>query len=116
MAVKRFSGLKRGLGSGRAKTILNLLLGVQEVPGSNPGSPTKFLKHLQPEDSLNLRSGVHLESRMDASDATQRRFPTVFAFDETNPSRPVFAKTQNSSQFSGALYSCKNPTNPTFGI
>jgi hypothetical protein len=26
------------------------LLGVQEVPGSNPGGPTKFLKDLQTSD------------------------------------------------------------------
>jgi hypothetical protein len=27
-----------------------MTLGVQEVPGSNPGSPTKYLKELQPVD------------------------------------------------------------------
>ena len=34
-------------GSGRGAAWLARLLGVQEVPGSNPGGPTKFLKHLQ---------------------------------------------------------------------
>jgi hypothetical protein len=34
--------------SGCGAAWLARLLGVQEVPGSNPGSPTKFLKDLQP--------------------------------------------------------------------
>jgi hypothetical protein len=30
------------------------LLGVQEVPGSNPGGPTKSFKHLQPKRLLEI--------------------------------------------------------------
>jgi hypothetical protein len=40
------------------------VLGVQEVPGSNPGSPTKFLKELQPAFLPNLTTGVQLESSL----------------------------------------------------
>ena len=36
------------------------LFGVQEVPGSNPGGPTKFLKDLQILTSLRLPPGVRL--------------------------------------------------------
>ena len=36
--------------SGRGAAWLARLLGVQEVPGSNPGGPTKFLKDLQTPD------------------------------------------------------------------
>jgi hypothetical protein len=38
-------------GSGRGAAWLARLLGVQEVPGSNPGGPTKYLKELQTRDS-----------------------------------------------------------------
>jgi hypothetical protein len=37
-------------GSGRGAAWLARLLGVQEVRGSNPRGPTKFLKHLQTAD------------------------------------------------------------------
>ena len=41
-----------------------LLLGVQEVPSSNLGSPTKFLKDLQKLESCSIwLSGVQLESK-----------------------------------------------------
>ena len=40
--------------SGCGAAWLARLLGVQEVPGSNPGSPTKYLKALQPVDLLRL--------------------------------------------------------------
>ena len=36
--------------TGRGAAWLARLLGVQEVPGSNPGSPTKFLKDLHTPD------------------------------------------------------------------
>ena len=36
--------------SGRGAAWLARLLGVQEVPGSNPGGPTKYLKELQTQD------------------------------------------------------------------
>ena len=51
------------ISSGCGAAWLARLLGVQEVPGSNPGSPTKFLNDLQPGKSLNLTSGVQLESK-----------------------------------------------------
>ena len=38
------------------------LVGVQEVPGSNPGGPTKFLKDLQTSRPQPPHSGVQLES------------------------------------------------------
>jgi hypothetical protein len=40
-----------------------LLLGVQEVPSSNLGGPTKFLKDLQFPSAENRRFGVQLESK-----------------------------------------------------
>ena len=47
-----------------------LLLGVQEVPSSNLGSPTKFLKELQTSDLSEAPvwspTGVQLESKMDS--------------------------------------------------
>ena len=38
--------------SGRGAAWLARLLGVQEVPGSNPGGPTKVLKDLQTSPSF----------------------------------------------------------------
>src|SRR6266852_551473 len=43
---------KMGCQSGRGAAWLARLLGVQEVPGSNPGGPTKAFKDLQPADLL----------------------------------------------------------------
>ena len=40
--------------SGCGAAWLARLLGVQEVPGSNPGSPTIFLIELQPPEHANL--------------------------------------------------------------
>jgi hypothetical protein len=48
---------RENVSSQRACTI-----GVQEVPGSNPGSPTKFLIDLQPGHHKNFAFGVELES------------------------------------------------------
>jgi hypothetical protein len=42
------------------------LLGVQEVPSSNLGSPTKFLKVIQTAGLLRCPFGVQLESKRDA--------------------------------------------------
>jgi len=39
------------------------LLGVQEVPGSNPGGPTKFFKELQASINPKIPSGVQTESK-----------------------------------------------------
>jgi hypothetical protein len=72
------------------------LLGVQEVPGSNPGSPTKYLKDLQPADLLKPFFGVQLESEMDAAGACSN------------------SSTLRPFGFLGALYSYTNPTFPTF--
>ena len=49
--------------SGCGAAWLARLLGVQEVPGSNPGSPTKPLKDLQSADPHGRASGVHSESK-----------------------------------------------------
>jgi hypothetical protein len=40
--------------SGCGAAWLARLLGVQEVPGSNPGSPTIRFKHLRPQTFLRL--------------------------------------------------------------
>src|ERR1035437_3275583 len=40
-----------------------ITLGVQEVPSSNLGSPTKFLKELQTKDPFRWPFGVQLESK-----------------------------------------------------
>ena len=51
-----------GIDSGCGAAWLARLLGVQEVPGSNPGSPTKFLIDLQtrglPDPGLWSPTGV----------------------------------------------------------
>jgi hypothetical protein len=60
-------------GSGRGAAWLARLLGVQEVRGSNPRGPTKFLKHLQTADLPKWRFGVQLESKMDAGRHHSRR-------------------------------------------
>jgi hypothetical protein len=59
--------------SGCGAAWLARLLGVQEVPGSNPGSPTKFLKHVQPADLPIAVCGVQPESipgRQNAPDSS----------------------------------------------
>ena len=59
--------------SGCGAAWLARLLGVQEVPSSNLGSPTKFLKDLQTiEHFLASPFGVHLESK------SGRRRPSFF--------------------------------------
>jgi hypothetical protein len=45
---------------------------VQEVPSSNLGGPTKFLKYLQTADPPDGAFGVQLESKMDAVPPTFR--------------------------------------------
>ena len=49
--------------SGCGAAWLARLLGVQEVPSSNLGSPTKFLKELQTSDFRRPPFGVQLESK-----------------------------------------------------
>src|SRR5271154_1835925 len=49
--------------SGCGAAWLARLLGVQEVPGSNPGSPTNPLRDLRPAVILKTRVGVHWESK-----------------------------------------------------
>ena len=40
--------------SGRGAAWLARLLGVQEVPGSNPGGPTKRIKKIEPRNGATL--------------------------------------------------------------
>jgi hypothetical protein len=47
---------------------------VQEVPGSNPGSPTKVFKDLALKQSHQALFGVQMESNMDAS---EKAFPLL---------------------------------------
>jgi len=49
------------------------LLGVQEVPGSNPGVPTSRFKHFH---STHKRSGVHVESRFGFSEDISKYYRT----------------------------------------
>ncbi len=57
--------------SGCGAAWLARLLGVQEVPGSNPGSPTKKARDLQTRTTLLARSGVQLVSSFDAEGNVQ---------------------------------------------
>jgi quercetin dioxygenase-like cupin family protein len=52
--------------SGCGAAWLARLLGVQEVPGSNPGSPTNSSKTCSQQTFPNSLRGVHVESKMDA--------------------------------------------------
>src|ERR1700733_412861 len=61
---RRFGTADRLVISGRGAAWLARLLGVQEVPGSNPGGPTKFLKELQRPHPSKAVFGVQLESKL----------------------------------------------------
>lgn len=50
--------------SGRGAAWLARLLGVQEVPGSNPGGPTKEVKDVQTGDACLAWSGARLASNL----------------------------------------------------
>jgi hypothetical protein len=76
--------------SGRGAAWLARLLGVQEVPSSNLGGPTKFLKDLQTADLPQLRLWSPTESKMDAGRGLRK----------------------NSCVSSGALSSLKKPDKP----
>ena len=69
--------------SGRGAAWLARLLGVQEVPGSNPGGPTKYLKKLQTRDLSRpavWRPVLHLN---------QADFPGPL-YSHRNPTNPTF--------------------------
>src|SRR5260370_746023 len=83
---------------GRIIILEGILLGVPEVPSSNLGSPTKFLKELQAADS----SHPGFWSPIGVQNGRQPMRPWRCYF--------------NNSEFSEALSSYKNPTNPTIGI
>ena len=91
--------------SGRDKTVCTSCLGCKrsrvQIPAARPNSSNTYSQNIP----LILPSGVHLESKTDAGPAASS---LVLA--------GVFANTQNRSKSSGALYSYKNPTFPTFGI
>jgi len=72
------------------------LVGVQEVPSSNLGGPTKFLKDLQPKHSPQAAfwSPIGVQIRTPAA-----RFPEP---------------TENRSHPWNLSPPIKNPTNPTF--
>ena len=48
--------------SGRGAAWLARLLGVQEVPGSNPGGPTKYLKDLRAFNEMGRAQSVPIHS------------------------------------------------------
>src|SRR5579862_4038593 len=70
--------------SGRGAAWLARLLGVQEVPGSNPGGPTKYLIDLQTAEILKttvwspggVQNGRRITSPPSRSNGQLRRFDT----------------------------------------
>jgi hypothetical protein len=95
--------------SGRGAAWLARLLGVQEVPSSNLGGPTKFLKGLQRPHPSKAVFGVQLESRFGCRAGFLA--PSLRSARDECGRSPKFTHV-----FLGALYSYKNPTNPTFGV
>ena len=84
--------------SGCGAAWLARLLGVQEVPSSNLGSPTKFLNDLEPEHFLVNRFWSPLGVQ---------KWPSAAALLRTH---------QKLLEFLGPLSCYRNPTNPTFRI
>jgi hypothetical protein len=95
---------------------------VQEVPGSNPGSPTKFLKDLEPADHPNplvwSPTGVQIRRLQIASSLFSADFSCWWqislGLSHPEKTRQIASKSLKSDgePLSGnAVFPTKNPTN-----